>query len=245
LAGLAPGKYWWRASYSGEVNNQPASSECGSEVLTVLAPTTTTTVQSGGGVTGASITVPVGTPVTDTAHIAGSLAAASTGTVSYVLYKDNKCTVPAAATSAAAETKGVAGPSAAVKPAAGSYYWKASYSGDAANAPSVSACGGEVLVVARTLNLGLAGNSKKCVSKRRFTAHPRAPKGIKLVLLEIQINGKRFSVTKLKKRETTINLRGLPKGTYKVAMIATSSKGLVYEDVRTFHTCVPKKHRKK
>jgi hypothetical protein len=248
LSGLAPGKYFWQASYPGDANNHAAASPCGSEVLTVLAPTTTTTTQSGGGVKSASITVPVGTPVTDTAQIAGLLAASSTGTMSYVLYKDNKCTVPAATTSASAVLKGAAGPSAAVKAAVGTYYWKASYSGDAANAGSVSTCGSEVLVVAKKANLGLAavlGSGKKCASKRRFIAHPRAPKGVKLVSVEVQINGKRASLGKLIKGAATINLRGLPKGAFQIALIATSSKGQTFEDVRTFHTCVAKKHHKK
>jgi hypothetical protein len=248
LPGLSPGKYYWRASYSGDINNQAASSVCGSEVLTVLAPTTTTTTQSGGGVTGASITVPVGTPVSDTALVAGSLAPSSTGTATYVLYKDNKCTVPAAAASASAVLKGVAAPSVAVKAAAGTYYWRATYSGDALNAGSVSACGSEVLVVAKKANLGLGsllGKGKKCASKRRFIAHPRASKGVKLVSVEVQINGKRVSVGKLVRGATTINLIGLPKGAFKISLIATSSNGQTFEDVRTFHTCVPKKHHRK
>ncbi len=246
LSGLAAGKYYWRASYGGDINNLAVSSTCGTEVLTVLAPTTTTTVQSGGGASGASITAPVGSPVNDTAHIAGPLAAASTGTVSYVLYKDNKCTVPAAAASAAAVNKGVVGPSAALKPAAGTYYWRAIYSGDAVNAGSASACGSEVLVVAKKANLGLPA-VKGCVSKRKFIAHPRAPKGVKLVSVEVLVNGKRKFKGGLVKRHTTINLQGLPKGTFKVALIARSSTGQTYEDLRTFHTCVPKKrhHKKK
>jgi hypothetical protein len=241
---LAPGKYYWQAHYAGNSENQPATSACGSEILTVLAPTTTTTVQSGGDISGASLTVPTGTPVADTAHIAGSLATTSTGTVSYVLYKDSKCTLPAAPTSAAAETKGLAGPSAAVKQAAGKYYWRASYSGDAANAPSASACGSEVLTVATHANLGLTGSSKKCVSKRHFIIHPKAPKGVKLVSVEEFINGKHVVTGKLTRRHTTVNLRGLPKGAYKVELIAKSSKGKLYEDTRTFHTCVPGKHHK-
>jgi hypothetical protein len=241
---LAPGKYYWQAHYAGNLENQAATSVCGSEILTVLAPTTTSTTQSGGGVTGPKITVPVGTPVTDKASIAGPLAASSSGTVSYALYKDSKCTVVAAPVSAAAESKGVAGASQPVKPAAGTYYWRASYSGDSLNAPSVSACGAEVLTVAKKANFGLARLSKKCVSKRRFIAHPRAPKGVKLLKVQVFINGKLKATGKIKKGATTINLRGLPRGTFKVAMIATSASGQTYEDVRTFHTCVPKKHKK-
>lgn len=242
---LAPGKYYWQAHYVGNAENQPATSACGTEVLTVLAPTTTATIQTGEGLSGASITVPVGTPVSDKASIAGALAASSSGTVTYALYKDSKCTVPAAPVSAAAESKGIASTSLPVKPAAGVYYWKASYGGDALNAPSISACGSEVLTVAKKINLGLGALSKKCASKRRFVAHPRAPRGVKLLKVEVLINGKRKAVGSLKKGATTINLRGLPKGAFKVAMIATSATGQTYEDVRTFHTCVAKKHHKK
>src|SRR5665213_1309305 len=89
---LAPGTYYWQAHYGGNNENQGVSSACGSEVLTVLAPTTTTTTQSGGGVSGSSLTVPAGTSVTDQAHIAGALIATASGTVTYTLYKDSKCT---------------------------------------------------------------------------------------------------------------------------------------------------------
>jgi hypothetical protein len=241
---LAPGKYYWGASYSGDINNQAASSTCGSEVLTVLAPTATATVQSAGGVSGTTLTVPQGTSVTDQAHITGALATTATGTVTYVLYKDSKCTVSAATGSVVSVVAGATGPSAAVKPAVGKYYWKATYSGDAANASSTSACGSEVLLVAaKDNNIGLP-SSKLCLSRRKFIVHPRAPKGVKLVSVEVQINGKFVKKGKLTKHATTISLVGLPKGTFKVALITTSSTGKLYEDVRTFHTCVPKKHKK-
>jgi hypothetical protein len=35
---LAPGTYYWQASYSGDEGNQPSTSPCGEEVLTVQAP---------------------------------------------------------------------------------------------------------------------------------------------------------------------------------------------------------------
>jgi hypothetical protein len=37
-AALAPGKYYWKVTYGGDVSNEAASSSCGSEVLTVTAP---------------------------------------------------------------------------------------------------------------------------------------------------------------------------------------------------------------
>jgi hypothetical protein len=39
-AGLAPGKYYWQASYLGDVSNHPSDSGCGSEILTVKPPAT-------------------------------------------------------------------------------------------------------------------------------------------------------------------------------------------------------------
>jgi hypothetical protein len=237
---LAPGKYYWVAHYSGDVNNQAVSSACGSEVLTVLAPTKTSTSQTAGPAGGTSLTIPVGTAVTDKATISGALAGTSTGSVTYTLYKNSTCTI-AAASSAGTVVNGVAGSSVPVAPAVGTYYWVASYSGDGANAASASTCGSEILKVAKKASLGLP-SSNICLSKRKFIVHPRAPKGIKLVHVEVFIDGVLKSQGALNKGHTTVSLIGLPKGTYQVELVVTSSKGQLFEDVRTFHTCVPKKH---
>jgi hypothetical protein len=242
---LPPGTYYWAASYAGDSNNTGSSSSCASEILHVLAPTSISTVQTGGGISGASLTEPQGTPVSDKAQVAGSFAASAGGSVTYALYKDSKCTVAAAAASVASVVNGAAGASSSLKPGAGTYYWKVIYSGDAANEGSVSTCGSEVLRVALSAkNLGLP-SSKACLSRRKFLVHPRAPKGVKLVSVEVQINGKFVKKGALNKHATSVSLVGLPKGTFKVALITTSSKGKVYEEVRTFHTCVPGKHKKK
>ena len=207
-------------------------------------PTTLSTTQSGGGISGASLTVPQGTAVTDQAHIAGASAANATGTVTYTLYKNNRCT-QTVDSSVESVVKGVATASTAVKPGAGTYYWRAAYSGDAANDASASNCGSEILVVALSAkHLGLP-STHMCLSRRKFVVHPRAPKGVKLVSVEVQINGKFVKKGRLSKHATSISLVGLPKGTFKVALITTSSKGKIYEEVRTFHTCVPGKHKKK
>jgi hypothetical protein len=239
VASLAPGKYYWQAHYSGNLSNQAATSACGSEVLTVLAPTSTSTLQTGGGVTGPSIPVLVGAKVSDKAHIAGALAASATGTVTYTLYKDKKCTVPAAAPSVGVVLAGNALSSAAVKPKAGTYYWLASYSGDSLNAPSASACGSEVLIVSVKKTLNLPSN-KGCASKRKFVVHPKGPRSLKLVKVQVFINGKFTKEGKLRNGGTTLSLVGLPKGTFKVEFVAFSSSGKSYEDTRTFHTCIPK-----
>ncbi len=207
--------------------------------------TTTATTQSGAGISGSSLTVPLGTPVTDQARIAGTHAATATGTVTYQLYKDSKCTKAFGSGSVAAVAAGAAGHSAAVKPVVGTYYWKAVYSGDAANSASTSSCGSEVLTVAtEDTHLGLP-STKICLSRRKFIVHPRAPKGVKLVSVTVQINGRTVKTGRLSNRATSVSLVGLPKGTFKIGLITKSSKGKIYEDIRTFHTCVPGKHHKK
>jgi hypothetical protein len=228
---------------------EPISAPSKTTTPTPTAPppsaTSVATVQAGGGISGAALTVPQGTAVTDQAIISGAAAANAGGTVTYNLYKDSKCTVAAAAGSVTGVVKGVGAPSAPIRLKAGTYYWRVTYSGDGANAASASTCGGEVLVVALSAShLGLP-SSKLCLSKRAFLVHPRAPKGVKLVSVEVQINGRTVKKGKLSNHATTVSLVGLPKGTFRVGLITRSSRGKVYEEVRTFHTCVPKKHGKK
>ncbi len=238
---LAPGIYYWQASYGGDINNRAVASECSSETLTVQAPTTTTTTQTGGGVIGPSIPVLKGSSVTDQATIAGAEAASATGTVTYTLYKEASCKT-ALATSVASVTGGVAVASAPVTEKVGTYYWVASYSGGGLDAPSASTCGSEKLIVSTHANLGLP-NGKKCFSHRAFAIHPHFPKGAKIVSYEEFINGKLVKQGKLKNNATSVNLIGLPKGAYKVELLTFAASGASYEDTRTFHTCVAKKHK--
>lgn len=116
-------------------------------------PTTLTTSQVSGSVTGANLTVPDNTVgETDTAALAGTNAATATGSVTYSLYSDNTCSSSDLVTSS---TETVAGgavpPSSPVTnklKAGDTYYWEASYSGDQFNAVSTSTCGSEKLTAA-------------------------------------------------------------------------------------------------
>jgi hypothetical protein len=242
ISTLAPGTYYWQATYTGNLEHQAAASPCGNEILKVLAPTTLTTSLSGGGVSSPTLAVPLGTTVTDQATLAGPLAKTATGSVAYTVYSDSKCT-KAVASSAGSVIAGVVTHSLPFKPKVGTYYVLAAYSGDGFNAPSSTTCGSEVLVVALKANLGLPA-SNICLSKRKFIAHPRAPKGAKIVHVEVFINGVLKSQGALSGGHTTIDLIGLPKGAFRVTMVVTTSTGKKYIDSRTFHTCV-KKHKKK
>ena len=132
-------------------------------------PTTITTSQTSGATTGANITIAAGTVgETDKATIAGANAGSATGTVTYWLYSASTCAAASKVlgfTSAVAG--GVAAPSAgfSVGLVPGTYYWQATYSGNASsvsgagNAPSVSACGSEVLTVVPATTIGGSGSS--------------------------------------------------------------------------------------
>jgi uncharacterized repeat protein (TIGR01451 family) len=168
---LAPGTYYWQASYSGDEANAPSKSECGSEVETVeqkpvkAEPTTATTKLSGAGKEAASITVPEGTAVTDKATLAGLNAATATGKVDYKVFSDKECSKEVASAGSATAAGEAVPASSAQTLAPGTYYWQASYSGDEANAPSKSECGSEVETVERHAETVTATCGKTSVGK--------------------------------------------------------------------------------
>ncbi|MGO9753672.1 MAG: PQQ-binding-like beta-propeller repeat protein [Solirubrobacteraceae bacterium] len=145
------GTYYWQASYSGDSANAASMSTCGSEVETVISPTATTTSTSlsGGGQSGASISVPESTAVSDTATLSGTNVSTATGTVTYSVYSDSGCTTAVSTgTAQSITTPGTLPASSAVTLGTpGTYYWQASYSGDSANAASMSTCGSGVETV--------------------------------------------------------------------------------------------------
>ena len=148
---LPPGTYYWRASYSGDSSNQPSASTCGpsGEVETVTKTSTSvSTVLSGDGVTGASITIPSGATAKDAATLHGPNATSATGTVIYRVYSNAACTTQAVSPMTTAVAGGVVPKSPSVLlTKVGRYYWRAFYSGDSVNNASASNCGSEILTV--------------------------------------------------------------------------------------------------
>lgn len=141
------GTYYWQVSYSGDANNVAYITPCGSSgevetVTPVQQSTSLTSALSGDGQSGGAITVPEGTAVTDTATLAGINAGVASGTVTYTVYSNSACTTQVTATTVPVATTGTLPSSAPVTvPGAGTYYWKASYSGDLNNAQVASICG--------------------------------------------------------------------------------------------------------
>ena len=137
---LAAGVYNWQAAYSGDANNNPASSACSSEVLIVKTnPNVTTTLSA--------TTVNIGDSVHDSASLGGATGDAG-GTVTYTVFTDNACTQNPQSAGTVTVTSGSVPDSNAIQfNNAGTFYWQAVYSGDAKNNGAVSPCTSEQLVV--------------------------------------------------------------------------------------------------
>jgi hypothetical protein len=124
----------------------------------LISGTQISTTLSDGVTTGNAISVPAGSPATDSAHLVGANASAATGSVAYTVYSDAACTVAAASGGTKTVTGGAVPDSdPVVLNTPGTYYWRAAYSGDAGNNAVTSGCGDEVETVtipARSVSVG-------------------------------------------------------------------------------------------
>jgi hypothetical protein len=150
---LVPGKSAY-FSLEGVVSLTCSGSSCTGGPPNEAKETSLVTSLLGGGQSGEGITVSAGTPVTDQATLGGENASTAAGTVDYSVYSDLKCTQLAAGAGTVKVSGGEVPPSnSEVFYLPGTYYWQASYSGDATNDPSVSECGAETETVS-----GIGGN---------------------------------------------------------------------------------------
>jgi hypothetical protein len=134
----AAGDYYWQAVYSGDANNTGATSFCTSEHLVVVKKTTAMTT--------AQNLIP-----NDDANLSGATSTAG-GTVTFELFSpaDADCSETPAYT----QTVNVSGPgtysttnTTFIASSEGTWRWKVSYSGDANNEGSTSACGVEQFTI--------------------------------------------------------------------------------------------------
>jgi hypothetical protein len=137
------GTFYWQAVYSGDSNNNAATSLCTSEILIVTpnSPTIATTLSAE--------SASIGSAVHDSATLSGATSNAG-GTVTYTVYSNNTCTATPVDAGTKTVTNGSVPDSDPVTfNSAGTFYWQASYSGDANNNPALSPCTSEVLVIGR------------------------------------------------------------------------------------------------
>ncbi|MCI0345696.1 MAG: DUF11 domain-containing protein, partial [Chloroflexi bacterium] len=150
----AVGTYRWIAGYSGDANNNPVSGACNdageNDTVNKTNPEITTELV-GGGQSGSSITVPLGTAVHDTSTLSGATADAG-GTVHYQVFSDSDCETLVFDAGTRAVVNGVPGDSDEYTiNLAGSYYWQADYSGDAKNNAASSPCNLEIVTAAANI----------------------------------------------------------------------------------------------
>jgi hypothetical protein len=88
-------------------------------------------------------------------------------------------------------------------------------------------------------SLGLP-STRRCASKRRFQIRLRAPRGHRLRSARVYVNGKRVRVFRRRGRlRAVVDLRGLPKGTFRVRVRAITTRGRRVTETRTYRTCIP------
>ena len=95
--------------------------------------------------------------------------------------------------------------------------------------------------VTRASDVVTLPSARKCVSRRRFRIRLRRARGVKLVSATVHVNGKRVKVVRGRRLTSTVDLRSLPKGRFKVRITVVTSTGKKLSQTRRYRTCVPKK----
>lgn len=78
--------------------------------------------------------------------------------------------------------------------------------------------------------------ARRCVSRRRFRIHLKAPHGAKVVSAKLVVAGRR-TIVKRGRRRATVDLRGLSAGRFKLRISVRASNGRTYRSKRTYRTC--------
>ena len=86
-------------------------------------------------------------------------------------------------------------------------------------------------------------STRACVSRRRFAIRLRVPREASVVQATVLVNGKQVAVRKGARLRSTVNLRSLPKGRFRVEVRLRLADGRTVKDNRRYRTCVPKKRR--
>ena len=80
--------------------------------------------------------------------------------------------------------------------------------------------------------------SRGCASRRRFPIRLREPRGDAIKSAVITLNAKRLRVRRVAGRlTTTVDLRGLPRGRYRVKIVAKTYRGQTIQGSRRYRTC--------
>jgi hypothetical protein len=132
------GIFYWQASYSGDAHNPPAMSVCTSEQLTVVKRSPTLSLKL------SEHSIHHGETAKGEASLSGETSNAG-GTVTYTVYSNSSCTTVASGptpnpTTVTVTNGNVPNSTPVTFPTKGTFFWKATYSGDASNNTATSGC---------------------------------------------------------------------------------------------------------
>jgi uncharacterized repeat protein (TIGR01451 family) len=80
----------------------------------------------------------------------------------------------------------------------------------------------------------------RCASRRRFRIRLRRPHGERLSSAVVFVNGRQVKVVKGRRLTSPVDLRGLPKGRFKVKILVTTASGRQFAGTRRYRTCTPR-----
>ena len=135
FAAGAAGTYRWTAAYSGDTNNNAATSSCNA------ANETSTVAKASPALVTTAANATVGSPISDSGTLSAGFS--PSGQIVFKAFgpSDTTCTgTPVFEVSVSVSDNGVYGSGNFTPTGAGAYRWTAAYSGDANNAAATSAC---------------------------------------------------------------------------------------------------------
>jgi hypothetical protein len=97
--------------------------------------------------------------------------------------------------------------------------------------------------------VGLPSN-RRCVSRRKFRIRIRQPGGIQIQAALVFLNGRKLrvltrNVFRKKRKVANVDLRGLPRGTFKVRIVVLTTDGTTLRGTRKYRTCTKKRQSKR
>ncbi len=98
-------------------------------------------------------------------------------------------------------------------------------------------------------------SNRQCVSRRNFRIRLKRPGSVRYIAAKVTVNGRQVRVTVANEQYRTIrgqiltrrrltarvDLRGLPKGTFRVGITAITKSLRAIRDARVYRTCEPKR----
>ncbi|WP_205696652.1 CocE/NonD family hydrolase [Conexibacter sp. SYSU D00693] len=93
----------------------------------------------------------------------------------------------------------------------------------------------------RTAQAAGLPSAKRCVSRRTLRITLRRPKGDRVRSATVSVNGRRRTTLRGRRTVAPVSLKGLPKGTYRVAITIRTAKGKVLRQARTYRTCTTRR----